>query len=90
VYLPLPTSLHLEWVVKCAQAKKHILCEKPVALSREDLEVMLKACKDNGVHFMDGVMFMHHDRSGPRLGLPVAPLFPALGRFHPQPSAFPG
>ena len=49
VYLPLPTSLHLEWVVKCAKAKKHILCEKPVAVTKDDLDVMLRACQDSKV-----------------------------------------
>jgi predicted dehydrogenase len=32
IYIPLPTSLHLEWGTKCARAGKHILCEKPVAM----------------------------------------------------------
>eukprot|EP01045_Picozoa_sp_COSAG04_P007218 COSAG04_NODE_372_length_15668_cov_11.135975_15_plen_238_part_00 len=62
VYVPLPTALHLEWVTKAAQAGKHILCEKPVALSAGDLATMLAACEEHKVQFMDGVMFMHHKR----------------------------
>ena len=62
VYIPLPTSLHLEWVVKAAQAGKHILCEKPVARDAAELATMLAAVAAAGVEFMDGVMFMHHDR----------------------------
>ncbi|CAI9091898.1 OLC1v1027010C1 [Oldenlandia corymbosa var. corymbosa] len=63
VYVPLPTSLHLKWAVLAAQKKKHILLEKPVALSVEDLDVILEACKSNGVQFMDATMWMHHPRT---------------------------
>ena len=62
VYIPLPTSLHVEWVVKAAQAKKHVLVEKPAAVNAAELEVMIAACNENGVQFMDGVMFMHNAR----------------------------
>ncbi len=62
VYLPLPTGVRKEWVIRAAQAGKHVLCEKPCALSVADLEEMLRACDDHGVQFMDGVMFMHSAR----------------------------
>jgi len=62
VYIPLPTVLRKEWVIRAAEAGKHILCEKPCAKSESDLEEMLAACRRNGVQFMDGVMFMHHPR----------------------------
>ncbi|GLJ50865.1 hypothetical protein SUGI_1083500 [Cryptomeria japonica] len=63
VYIPLPTSLHLEWVLKAAQKKKHILVEKPPALCVEDLDTIIEACNNNGVQFMDGTMWMHHPRT---------------------------
>ncbi|RZC68311.1 hypothetical protein C5167_031564 [Papaver somniferum] len=63
VYVPLPTSLHLEWAVKVAEKKKHLLLEKPVALSVEEFDVIVKACEDNGVQFMDGTFWMHHPRT---------------------------
>lgn len=62
VYIPLPTGLRKEWIIKAAQHGKHVLAEKPAALSATDLEEILDVCKSQGVQFMDGVMFMHSAR----------------------------
>ncbi len=62
VYVPLPTGLRTEWVVRAAEARKHVVCEKPCAPSVADLRRMLEACQSHGVQFMDGVMFMHSRR----------------------------
>ena len=62
IYIPLPTGMRKEWVIKAASAKKHILCEKPCAVNAHDLAEMLEACRKNNVQFMDGVMFMHSQR----------------------------
>lgn len=62
VYIPLPTGIRLEWVVKAAEAGKHVLCEKPCAPNAGEVRAMLNACKQHKVQFMDGVMFMHSKR----------------------------
>jgi predicted dehydrogenase len=62
VYIPLPTAIRKEWVIKAANAGKHVLSEKPCAPTVAELEEMLAACRKNKVQFMDGVMFMHSDR----------------------------
>jgi predicted dehydrogenase len=62
VYIPLPTGVRREWVIKAAEAGKHILCEKPCGLTAADVRAMLDACKVHKVQFMDGVMFMHSAR----------------------------
>ncbi len=62
VYIPLPTGLRKEWVLKAARAGKHVLCEKPCGTSTSDLEDMLQVCQEHNVQFMDGVMFMHSQR----------------------------
>ena len=62
IYLPLPTGLRKEQVLKVAATGKHILCEKPCAANADELEEMLAACKKNSVQFLDGVMFMHNPR----------------------------
>ena len=62
IYIPLPTGLRREWVIRAAEAGKHVVCEKPCAASATELEAMLSACRKNRVQFMDGVMFMHSPR----------------------------
>jgi predicted dehydrogenase len=62
VYIPLPTGLRKEWVLRAARAGKHILCEKPCAVTAADLREMLDVCAENRVQFLDGVMFMHSAR----------------------------
>lgn len=63
VYLPLPTCLHLKWAVLAAQRKKHVLLEKPDAVDVSELDLILEACRSNGVRFMDGTMWLHHPRT---------------------------
>ena len=62
VYMPLPTALRKQWVLRAAKAGKHVVCEKPCAVSVADLQEMLAACRANEVQFMDGVMFTHSRR----------------------------
>lgn len=62
IYIPLPTGVRAEWVIKAANAGKHVLVEKPVGTSEETVREMIAACEANNVQFMDGVMFMHSDR----------------------------
>ena len=62
VYVPLPTGIRTEWVVKAAEAGKHVLSEKPCGATAADVTRMTEACAKHGVQFMDGVMFMHGKR----------------------------
>eukprot|EP00419_Tripos_fusus_P010708 CAMPEP_0172667604 /NCGR_PEP_ID=MMETSP1074-20121228/8538_1 /TAXON_ID=2916 /ORGANISM="Ceratium fusus, Strain PA161109" /LENGTH=356 /DNA_ID=CAMNT_0013484137 /DNA_START=44 /DNA_END=1114 /DNA_ORIENTATION=+ len=62
VYIPLPTAIRKEWVLKAAAKGKHVLCEKPLAGNVEDAEDMIKACAEAKVQFMDNTMMMHHSR----------------------------
>ena len=62
IYIPIPTGVRKEWVIRAAQAEKHVLCEKPCAVTVADLEEMIDACRRHRVQFMDGVMFMHSRR----------------------------
>ena len=49
IYNPLPNSMHLEWSVKAMEAGKHVLCEKPLALSTEEGEEMIRVRDRCGV-----------------------------------------
>jgi len=63
VYIPLPTALRKEWVLRAAAAGKHVICEKPCGINAAEVEEIISACKRRRVQFMDGVMLMHNPRT---------------------------
>jgi predicted dehydrogenase len=62
VYIPLPTALRHQWIIRAAEAGKHVIGEKPAAVGMSQVQEMLDACRQHGVQYMDGVMFMHSQR----------------------------
>ena len=59
VYIPLPNDLHCEWAVRAMRAGKHVLCEKPLALSAAQAEEMFRAAEENGVFLMEAFAYLH-------------------------------
>jgi len=60
VYISLPPSLNEKWVIRSAKAGKHILCEKPSAISYKSAKKMVRECKKNGVRILEGFSFRFH------------------------------
>jgi predicted dehydrogenase len=62
VYISLPNHLHCEWTVKALNAGKHVLCEKPFAMSVAEVETMVQAARDNNRILVEAVSSMWHPR----------------------------
>jgi predicted dehydrogenase len=56
VYIPLPTSQHVEWAIKAADAGKHVLCEKPIALKASEIDAVIAARNRNKVVVSEAYM----------------------------------
>ena len=59
VYIPLPNELHFQWTKKALQAKKHVLCEKPLAPTVAQMQQLAGIAKENGVFLMEAFAYLH-------------------------------
>jgi predicted dehydrogenase len=60
IYNPLPNSLHAEWTIKALRAGKHVLCEKPMAVTVEEADAIIAASKETGKVVAEAFMYRHH------------------------------
>jgi predicted dehydrogenase len=70
VYVVLPNSMHAEYVIRAAKAGKHVICEKPMAITVDECDRMIAACKEAGKRLSIGyrLHFEPHNREMMRLG----------------------
>jgi D-xylose 1-dehydrogenase (NADP+, D-xylono-1,5-lactone-forming) len=62
VYIALPNHLHREWTIRATLAGKHVLCEKPLAMTAAECDEMIAACRQANVLLMEAVMYRFHPR----------------------------
>ena len=60
IYIPLPTSQHIEWSIKAAEAGKHVLCEKPISLHADEIQALIAARDANNVLVSEAFMVTYH------------------------------
>ncbi|MDP6349629.1 MAG: Gfo/Idh/MocA family oxidoreductase [Chloroflexota bacterium] len=63
IYNPLPLSMHAPWTVKAAEAGKHILCEKPIAVDAAEAQTMVDRCRELGVILMEAFQYHFAERN---------------------------
>ncbi len=60
IYMPLPTGLHEEWVLKCLDAGKHVLVEKSLAMDSASAQKLVNAARVKNLLIMENFMFLYH------------------------------
>lgn len=60
VYIPLPTAQHAHWAIRAAEAGKHVLCEKPIALRADQIDPIIAARDRTGVTLSEAFMVYYH------------------------------
>lgn len=60
IYIPLPNAQHLEWTIRALRAGKHVLCEKPLGLTADEVRRMFDASEQSGALLMEAFMYRFH------------------------------
>ena len=63
IYISLPNGPHVEWSIRCLEAGKHVLCEKPLTRSPDDAERAFDIAERSGLILMEAFMYRHHPQT---------------------------
>ncbi len=63
VYISVPNSLHVAWTIRAVEAGKHVLCEKPLALTLEEVDQVIVAAERTGRVVAEAFMYRHHPQT---------------------------
>lgn len=63
VYIATPHPMHAHWAIKTAEAKKHVLCEKPLTLNHGEAMAVVEAARENGVQLIEAFMYRCHPQT---------------------------
>jgi xylose dehydrogenase (NAD/NADP) len=63
VYISLPNHLHAEWSIKALKAGAHVLCEKPFAITLDEVDSMIATQKETGLVLAEAFMYRHHPQT---------------------------
>ncbi len=85
IYIPLPNRLHAEWSIKCAQAGKPVLCEKPFASDAREAQMMVEAFRNEDVLLAEAFMYRFHPQHAKVKEIVAAG---GIGRLHIINSSF--
>ena len=83
IYIPLPNDLHAEWTIRATNAGKHVLCEKPLAMTGAEARAMFAAAHANGVHLAEAYPYMSQPQT-----LRMRELLAKIGRIQVITAAF--
>jgi predicted dehydrogenase len=63
IYISMPNHIHAEWAIRCAEADKHILCEKPLTVNHAEAVTVIEAIRKHDVFMMEAFMYRCHPQT---------------------------